>query len=61
MYKRQLSGDGMVRITVADMKNAVEQARRYHGLTPTTTAVLGRLLVAASIMGADLKLSLIHI
>ncbi len=50
-----LSGDGMVRITVADMKNAVEQARRYHGLTPTTTAVLGRLLVAASIMGADLK------
>ena len=50
-----VSGDGMVRITVADMRNAVEQARVYHALTPTTTAVLGRLLVAASIMGSDLK------
>ena len=50
-----ISGDGMVRVTVADMRNAVEQARQYHMLTPTTTAVLGRLLVAASIMGSDLK------
>ncbi|MBQ4048567.1 MAG: Hsp33 family molecular chaperone HslO [Clostridia bacterium] len=45
----------MVRVTVADMRGAVEQARQYHMLTPTTTAVLGRLLVAASIMGSDLK------
>ena len=50
-----ISGDGMVRVTVADMRGAVEQARQYHALTPTTTAVLGRLLVAASIMGSDLK------
>lgn len=50
-----ISGDGMVRVTVADMRGAVEQARQYHMLTPTTTAVLGRLLVAASIMGSDLK------
>ncbi len=50
-----ISGDGMVRVTVADMRGAVEQARQYHMLTPTTTAVLGRLLVASSIMGSDLK------
>ena len=35
-----ISGDGMVRISVADMRGAVEQARQYHQLTPTTTAVL---------------------
>lgn len=50
-----ISGDGMVRISVADMRDAVEQARQYHLLTPTTTAVLGRLLIGASIMGSDLK------
>lgn len=50
-----ISGDGMVRISVADMRGAVEQARQYHQLTPTTTAVLGRLLIGASIMGSDLK------
>lgn len=50
-----ISGDEMVRIAVADMRNAVEQARQYHLLTPTTTAVLGRLLIGASIMGSDLK------
>ena len=50
-----ISGDGMVRISVADMRGAVEQARQYHQLSPTTTAVLGRLLIGASIMGSDLK------
>lgn len=50
-----ISGDGMVRIAVADMRDAVEQARKFHTLSPTTTAVLGRLLIASSLMGSDLK------
>ncbi len=50
-----MSGDGFVRISVAETKNIVETARRYHDLSPTTSAVLGRLLTAASLMGSDLE------
>lgn len=50
-----LSGDMMVRLVVADTRDTVEQARAYHNLTATASALLGRLLTAASIMGSDLK------
>ncbi|MBR4941578.1 MAG: Hsp33 family molecular chaperone HslO [Clostridia bacterium] len=45
----------MVRLVVADTKELVEQARVYHNSSATGSALLGRLLTAASIMGSDLK------
>lgn len=50
-----LSGDMMVRLVVADTRELVEQARVYHNCSATASALLGRLLTAASIMGSDLK------
>lgn len=50
-----ISKDGYVRLVVADTKKTVALAQKYHNTTPTTTALLGRLLTAASIMGSDLK------
>ena len=50
-----LSGDMMVRLVVADTRELVEQARAYHNCSATASALLGRLLTAASIMGSDLK------
>lgn len=50
-----ISGDGMVRIRVLEGKNMVEEARRIHNTTPTTTALLGRVIMAASLMGSDMK------
>ena len=52
-----LAYDGKVSITCANTTVLVEKARKIHDLTPTTTAVLGRVLTMASIMGLDLKSS----
>lgn len=53
--KKYLTGNGKISITVAETTNLVEEARKIHDLTPTTTAALGRLLTATSLMGIDLK------
>ena len=50
-----LAYDGKVSIICAKTTNLVEEARKIHDLTPTTTAVLGRVLTMASIMGSELK------
>jgi molecular chaperone Hsp33 len=50
-----LSADGMVRLVAADTRETVAQAQAFHKTTPTTTALLGRVLTAAAIMGSDLK------
>ena len=50
-----LAYDGKVSITCAHTSYLVEEARKIHDLTPTTTAVLGRVLTMAAIMGSDLK------
>lgn len=52
-----LAYDGKVSITCAHTSFLVEKARKIHDLTPTTTAVMGRVLSMACIMGADLKSS----
>lgn len=53
--KKYLTENGKISITVAETTNLVEEARKIHDLTPTTTAALGRLLTATSLMGIDLK------
>jgi len=50
-----LAYDGKVAITCANTTYLVNEARKTHDLTPTTTALMGRVLTMASIMGADLK------
>ena len=50
-----LAYDGKVSIICARTTNLVEEARKIHDLTPTTTAVLGRVLTMAVIMGSELK------
>ena len=50
-----ISKDGYVRLILADTTETVNEAEKYHNTTSTTTALLGRLLTAASIMGSDLK------
>lgn len=53
--KKFLAYDGKVAITVAETTQIVERAREIHDLTPTTTAALGRLLTAITLMGTELK------
>lgn len=47
--------NGTVRIIAADTREMVESARRTHELTPTGTALLGRVLTGGLLMGAVLK------
>ncbi len=47
--------DKKVLITVIESTELVEEARKIHDLTPTTTAALGRLITAVALMGTDLK------
>ena len=53
--KKYLAYDGKVAISVIESTKLVNEARKIHDLTPTTTAVLGRLLTATALLGADLK------
>lgn len=53
--KKYLAYDGKVSISVIESTKLVEEARKIHDLTPTTTAALGRVLTAVALMGVDLK------
>ena len=52
---RCITSDGAVVISAAETSNIVFKASKIHRTSPVATAALGRLLTAASIMGAQLK------
>ncbi len=52
---RAIDKDKSIRVFVANTTNMVNKARQIHNTTATTTAALGRLLTASSIMGVMLK------
>lgn len=52
---RAVTCDGAIKILAMTAREMVEEARRIHDLTPLTSAALGRTLVAASLLGNDLK------
>ena len=53
--KKYLAIEGKVSISIIESTNLVEEARKIHDLTPTTTAALGRLITATALMGVELK------
>lgn len=53
--QRFLAYNGKINIICISATNLVEEARKVHDLSPTATAALGRTLIMASIMGANLK------
>ncbi len=60
MYKpslmtRAMTQDGMVRLFYADTTAIVQKAHQIHNTSKTMTAVLGRALTGASLMGTLLK------
>lgn len=52
---RMIAADGHVKAVSITGKDLVERARNIHHLTPLATAALGRSLMAASMMGCQLK------
>lgn len=52
---RCITSDGAVVISAAETSDIVFKASRIHRTSPVASAALGRLLTAASIMGAQLK------
>ncbi len=52
---RSISKSGSAVCFAVDSTDIVEEARKIHGLSPTMTAVLGRTLTAASLMGSSMK------
>lgn len=55
MITRAVTRDGSARIIFANTTEIVEHAHMIHGTSKTMTAVLGRALTAASLMGSLLK------
>ena len=49
---RGITSDGSARLIFADTTAIVKKAQEIHGLSKTMTAVLGRALTGASIMGS---------
>lgn len=52
---RGLTSDGSAQILILNSTDMVEDAKKIHQTAPTPTAVLGRVLTAASLMGCTLK------
>jgi len=52
---RAITTSGVIRAFAINGTDMVEKARQIHKTTPTTTAALGRTLIAASMMGNMLK------
>lgn len=52
---RAMAAGGQIRAFAATTKDLVEHARQIHNTSPVATAGLGRMLTAASMMGATLK------
>lgn len=53
---KALAYEGKVSVVVADTTELVEYIRNLHDLTPTTTAVLGRVATISGMMGlTDIK------
>ncbi len=52
---KYLTDNGHFRIAGVEGKALVEEARRIHNTLPTTTAALGRVLIAAALVSADMK------
>lgn len=52
---RATACDGQIRAFAATTKELVEKAREIHNTSPVATAGLGRMLTAASMMGATMK------
>lgn len=50
-----ITSDVSVRIYACDTTGMVEEARKTHNMTPVSTAAVGRLISAASLMGRMLK------
>ncbi len=54
IYKTLLF-DGKISLTVIESTQIVNKAIKYHGLTPLTSAVLGRTITASLFMASNLK------
>lgn len=52
---KALAYDGHVRVFVLDLTQSVDEAHRRHDIWHTSTAALGRTLVATSLLGSNLK------
>ena len=52
---RATAADDCIRAFAVTCRGVTEEARKRHGLSPVTTAALGRVMAAALMMGIDLK------
>ena len=52
---KALACGGRVRIYICDTTEIVQEAKNRHGLWPTASAALGRVLSAGCMMGSNLK------
>ena len=52
---RAITSDGMVQAVAVSTRDLTERARQIHTTLPVATAALGRLMIAAVMMGYDMK------